>query len=149
MKAYGILGAVVFIQAYFLNNIEIYGINPQFSWLVFVLLSFYFKPHLLPLIGTIFGWTLAILTGDNIFLNTVFGLVIGLSLSVVIFLPWWSLNWIRSLAALLSVCLLEIIIALKSGGIHAEAWMILLVFTLVHLTSAFFISLLIYEPKHE
>ena len=149
MKVYGILVAIVFIQAYFLNNIEIYGINPQFSWLVFVLLGFYFKPHLLPLIGTIFGWALAVFTGDNIILNAVFGLVIGLCLSVVVFLPWWSLSWIRSLAALLIVCLIEIIVALKTGGISANSWIVMVVFTLVHLSSALFMSIIIYEPKHE
>ena len=149
MKVYGILGAIVFIQSYFLNNIEIYGINPQFSWLVFVLLGFCFKPHLLPLIGTIFGWALAVFTGDNIILNAVFGLVTGLCLSVVVFLPWWSLNWIRSLAALLIVCLIEIIVALKTGGISANSWIIMVVFTLVHLSSALIMSIIIYEPKHE
>lgn len=149
MKVYGILVAVVLIQAYFLNNIEIYGINPQFAWLVFVLLGFYFKPHFLPLIGTIFGWALAVFTGDNIILSAVFGLVIGLCLSILAFLPWWSLGWIRSLTALLSVCLLEILIALTTGGISTSSGIIMVVFILVHLSSALFMSILIYEPKHE
>lgn len=150
MKAYVILGMILLLQVSVLNSIDIYMIHLQLAWVGFVLAGYYFQPAHLPLLGTLFGWSLSTLSGDMSILATIFGLVIGIILSRVVQVPLWALGWVRGVAAATTAIIFELLIMLSVLGAEVIQYTQLLsLFVIVHLIAAYLAANLIIEPRYE
>jgi hypothetical protein len=130
---------------------DIYTVHLQVAWLAFILMSFYFKSPHLPLIGTAFGWLLALLVGDNRLLHAGFGLVVGAALQYVIQSPVWSLVWVRVASVVTIILLLECITVISHIGFDGllVSYASLLLFAFVHAIAAIILAALLREPRYE
>lgn len=148
---YLILVAALITQVAFFNQYYLFETKLNLAYIALVLLAFHLKRQDVVVGAAALGWLTTIATTASALSGAVTGLLVGTILYFLVNTSYWSLAWVRTIACMVIVVLVDLSAVIITKDYLLESAFILMLGLFILVNSLFSMMLvgLIPEPSNE